>query len=293
MTLSPPHRSPSWTRWVLPVLAALILGALTAVPARAQEPVPPIPTPDPPVAEPAPVDPAAGDPTAGTTDTTVPPPDQPPPPPPVDPTPHVRVLLAHFSIFDARFYLALDQAALTEAQAASAAAEVAVVQAEHELAAARADLETAERELREFSVAMFIHADGGMSTGTEIDQFGVFAQRKSKQLTDSVLDHRVTTIERAKDRITASSLLLDERRQSAAEAAESVRQHEASVAASNEWLADAEKELRIAEQRDAVVPFERDPDDEGEFKEETDQPNRDTRLVRQEIRDDDQWELTL
>jgi hypothetical protein len=71
------------------------------------------------------------------------------------------------------------------------------------------------------------------------------------------------------------------------------RQREASVAASHEWLADAEQELRIAEQRDAVVPFERDPDDEGEFKEETDQPNRDTRLVRHETRDDDQWELTL
>jgi hypothetical protein len=261
----------------------LALAVLAPAPAQAQEPDPSIPD----------AEVGAGDPTAGTTDSTEPPPDdQPPPPPALDPSPHVRVLVAHFAITDAQAALAFAQAGLDDARDAAALAEAAVRQDEQNLDAQHASLEAAQRELQEFSVGLFIHADGGITTNTELDQFGVFEQRTTKQLTDSVIDHLVAMVEEAKDRITSASLALDQSRQAAFAAGEVVAQHESAFADAAQHLRDAEQELRDAQRADVLVPFERDPDDEGELRDEDEERANDARLVSDTGRQH-QWELLI
>jgi hypothetical protein len=96
------------------------------VPAGAQEPDPSVPGPTAPdvtAPQPPPPDPSAGDPTTGAPE---PPEGEAPPEPapaPLDPSPHVRVLVAHFAIFDAQARLALEQMALADAQAVRALAD--------------------------------------------------------------------------------------------------------------------------------------------------------------------------
>jgi hypothetical protein len=273
VTLTLVHRSPSWARRLIPVVVASVLAALAAVPAVAQEPEPLPPQEAPPLEE-------------------APPPEAAPPPMPLDPSPHVRVLVAHFAIFDGRDHLALEQLGLAQAQADRTAAEQAVLQADQQLAAEQSSLDRARAELREFSIGLFIHANGGITTDTEIDQFGEFEQRKAKQLTDTVRDHRLDMVEDAKDRITAASLALDERRQTAARVAEAAAEHERRVAEAEQRLRDAETELRTAERADVLVPFVRDPDDEGELNDERRERERDAELVS-DVEPQHQWELRI
>jgi hypothetical protein len=274
LTFAVRFRSPTWARWALFVVLVLVTGVLAPVAVAAQEPDPTVPppssppSPEPPSPEPPAgtvPDPGSGDPIAGTTDTTEPPADQPPGPMPLDPSPHVRVLVAQFAILDGQTALGLEQLGLAEAQAAAGAANATVAQREADLAAAQASLEDAKRDLQEFSVGLFIHADGGVTTGTELDQFGVFQQRKTKELTDSVLEHRVVMIERAKVDITSAELALDQSRDAAAIAAGVVAEREGRVGVADTNLASARRELAIAQRNDRLAPFERDPDDTDEF----------------------------
>jgi hypothetical protein len=167
-----------------------------------------------------------------------------------------------------------------------------VQQAEQRLATEVASLELARKQLRDFAVTMFIHAEGGMSTGTEIDQFGMFESRKGKQLTDSVLQHRITLIDDAERRIDEATQALAARRHDAEAAAQLVAERESSVADADAQLGDANQELRVAQRADVLVPFVRDPDDTDEFPE--DRPERGRRaVVRGEATAEPQWELTI
>jgi hypothetical protein len=235
---------------------------------------------------------APGDPLEGTTDSTEPPADQPPAPAPLDPSPHVRVLLATFALFDARDAAALAALGLGDAQGKADEAQAAVDRGEQQLADARASLEAAKRDLSEFSVGLFIHADGGMSTGTEIDQFGVFELRKTKELTDSVLDHKVQMVSDAKDRIAQAEATLDQLQQGLAAAQDVVAQNQASVDQTNQGLNDAQQELRTAQRADVLVPFQRDPDDEGELDDPQKERSADARLA-DTATGQHQWELTI
>jgi hypothetical protein len=289
---SPPPSSlppgPSRARWALVVALALAVTVLAPAPGRAQ---------DPPTAPPDTPDPAAGDPAAGTTDSTEPPPDAPPPPSALDPSPHVRVLLAHFGIFRAEELLSAERARLDEARLALLAAQQRVGEEEAILANEQATLETARSALREFSVSMFIHANGGAANDpaadpTGFDQLGIYAQRRQKPLTDSVREFRVSRVEEAKDRITAASLELDARRQAADQAAALTSEHESIVADAERGLKDARDELRVAQRDDVLVPFERDPDDEGELHDGDEEADNDARLAR-DSEPQHQWELLI
>jgi hypothetical protein len=293
VTLAPVHRSPSWARRFLPVLVLFALAVATAVPASAQEPDPSVPPVDPPA--PTLPDPSAGDPTVGTTeppDGEPPPEAAPPGPPPLDPSPHVRVLLAHFAIFDARDALALERLVLAEAEERVAAADLAAQRAEQQLDAEEASLERAQADLRNFSVGMFIHANGGMSTGTEADQFGEFEMRKAEQLTDSVREHRLTMVEDAEDRIDDARRVLDERRADAMREAEVAAERRLAVDEASVRLRDAEQELRVAQRNDVLLPYERDPDDEGELDDESQERRRDGQLAS-DTGPKRQWELRI
>jgi hypothetical protein len=205
----------------------------------------------------------------------------------------VRVLVAHFAIFDSQARLALEQLALADAQAVKAIADASVLAAEQRLAAEQESLALAERQLREFAVTMFIHAEGGMSTGTEIDQIGVFQSRKTKQLTDTVLDHRVTMVAEAERRIDEATRALADRRMDQERAAQALSEREAVVADADRQLRDANQELRVAQRGDVLVPFVRDPDDEDEFSKEHIERTGGRAVVRSESGSSPQWELTI
>jgi hypothetical protein len=290
VTLTSVFRSPDRARWALFVVLTLVTGLVAPVAAVAQEPEPSVPPSSAPPAETVP-DPGSGDPTAGTTDTTEPPADQPPGPAPLDPSPHVRVLVAQFAILDGQTALGLEELALAEAQAAADAANAAVAQSEADLAAAQASLEAARIDLQEFSVGLFIHADGGITNGNEFDQIGVFQQRKTKQLTDSVLEHRLAMVERAKDDITAASLALDGSRQAAEAAAGVLVEHQGRVGVANANLAGARRELGVAQRNNGSAPFERDPDDTDEFP--VDDPTAPNGKRMPIGGSSGQWELTI
>ena len=211
---------------------------------------------------------------------------------PLDPSPHVRVLVAHFAIFDARDGLALEQLGHADARAKFVEAEQAAVDAQLRLESEQASLDAARTNLREFSIGLFIHANGGITTDTEIDEFGEFEQRKAKQLTDTVRDHRLTMVEEAKDRITAASLNLDVARQDAARANEVLVDHERRVADAAQRLRDAEQELRTAQREDELVPFERDPDDDGELDDRDRERGHDGKLAVAD-RSLGRWELRI
>ncbi len=283
VTLTLVHRSPSRARWALFVVLLVVSGLVAPATGRAQEPPPPTP------------DPAPGDPAAGTTESTEPAPDQPPPPPaPLDPSPHVRVLVDHFAIVDAQNNLALEQLGLADAQAKAADAVTVVAQTQQQLADDQAALEAAKQDLQAFSVGLFIHADGGMTTNTELDQFGVFEQRKTKQLTDSVLDHKVEVVAQAKGRITETSLALDRNQQLADAANGVVAQHQGAVDDADQAVRDAQQEMRNAQRADVLVPFVRDPDDEGELNDPQLEREHDARLASTgDAAAQHQWELTI
>ena len=78
-----------------------------------------------------------------------------------------------------------------------------------------------------------------MTTNTEIDQIGVFEQRKAKQLTDSILDHKVEVVAQAKSRITDATQAVDQAQQLADAANDVVAQHESTVNDANQALRDA------------------------------------------------------
>lgn len=263
------------------------MGLVAPTVARAQDTVPDGTAPE--ATAPAP---ATGDPLEGTTDSTEPPADQPPAPAPLDPSPHVRVLLANFALIDARDVAAIAQLGLADAQAKSDEAQAAVGRGEQRLADARASLEAAKHDLSEFSVGLFIHADGGMSTGTEIDQFGVFQLRKTKELTDSVRDHKVQMVSEAKDRIAQAEATLHQLQQAQTAAQDVLAQSQATVDQANQGLRDAQQELRTAQRADVLVPFERDPDDEGELDDPQKERSTDARLADTEG-GRHQWELTI
>lgn len=280
MTPSLASRSPYRARWTLFVVLVVTLGLLAPTGVHAQEPGTDGPAPDP----------AAGD--AGPIDGAEPPADAPPPPAPLDPSPHVRVLLANFALFDAQDARNLAQLGLDSARGQADAAQVVVDQGVGQLAAEQSSLEVAERELSEFSVAMFIHADGGMSTGTEIDQFGVFELRKTKQLTDTVLDHKVQMVADAKDRIAAAQAALEQGQQQLTAAQDVVAQNRAALDQAEQGLRDAQQELRSSQRADVLVPFQRDPDDEGELDDVPRERSADARLTGTDS-DQHQWELPI
>jgi hypothetical protein len=209
----------------------------------------------------------------------------------------VRVLLGHFGIFRADAVLGLERLRLDEVRAAALAAQNRSIEGEAILAAEQASLDAARAALREFSVAMFIHANGGSSSDptadpTGFDQLGIYAQRRQKPLTDSVLEFRVSRVEEAEDRITAASLDLDARRQAAEQASALAAHHEGIVADAERALVDARDELRAAERADVLVPFERDPDDEGELHDEDRERDNDADLASDtDLRH--QWELLI
>jgi hypothetical protein len=275
------HRSPHRARWALFVVLLLVMGLIAPTTSHAQEP-------DPPTSDPAP-----GDPTADTTDSTEPAPDQPPPPAPLDPSPHVRVLMAQFAITDAQNNVALEQLGLGEAQAKAADAAAVVAQRQQQLADDEAALDAAKQDLQAFSVGLFIHADGGMTTDTEIDQIGVFEQRKAKQLTDSILDHKVEEVAQAKSRIADATQAVDQAQQLAGAANDLVTQHESTVDDANQALRDNQQELRDAQRVDLLVPFVRDPDDEGELDDPDTERANDTRSAAGPAGPQHQWELTI
>lgn len=284
-------RSPSRARCALVVVLALVAGLVAPATAGAQQPDPSTPPASEPPPGPTAPDPGSGDPTAGTTDTTEPPADQPPAPAPLDPSPHVRVLVARFAILDGQAALDLERLGLADAQAAADAADAAVGQREADVSAAEAALVAAKVDLQEFSIGLFIRADGGITTGTELDQFGVFQQRTTKQLTDSVLEHRLAMVEQAKDDIVTANAALDEARAAADAAAAVVVEHQARVERADENLSRARRELSVAQRNDALVPFERDPDDTDEFP--VDDPTAPNGKRMPIGGSSGQWELTI
>lgn len=301
-------RSPAWARWLVATSTAALLAVTVPAGAHAQsgEPVPdptaPAPT-EPPTSTPEPTQPVppaevpSGD---APVDTTLVEGSEPSGnfvpvvPAPLDPTPHVRVLLAQFAVLDANDRVALAQLGLDDARARLAAAEQAVVRAEEELGAAEASLEDARVMLRDFSVSLFIHADGAVTPDATLDEFGVYQQRKTKQLTDSVRDHRLAMVEQAEERIATAERALGQRRDDVAAAAVVVAENEGHVYQAESELAGVQRELRVAQRLDRLAPYERDPDDAGETLEELDDgaPPGSARFVATE-QQQGQWELPI
>lgn len=279
-TLTSLPRSPSWARRATTVALLWAVAVLAVAPVHAQDP--------PPAPEPAPAGPGVA---------VDPPPEEPapdaPPPPapmPLDPSPHVRVLVAHFAIFDARDRLALEQIGLSEARDQHARAVLATQQAEQRKAAEEASLEEARHALREFSVGMFIHANGGVTSDKELAHLSELEHRKAKQLTDAVREHRLAMVDQAEARVDEAVRALEERQREQAAVAEVVSHHEGLVGEAEQALRDAERELREAQRADVLVPFERDPDDDGEF---ADPELARERVTRPAGESKGKWELTI
>jgi hypothetical protein len=254
VTLKPVLSSRPSTRRALvaATLAALVAWGPAGV-VGAQEPGASAP-PGPDAGAPAQAPPPDGLPPGEPPDATPPPP---PPPPILDPSPRVRVLLAHFGIFEAERVLAYEHALLAGRVNARATADARLEQAHAGVTEAQAALADAEKRFTDVAVEAFIFASGGEVPA--VKDATLFERRQGEQLAVSVREHHETVVENARRALERADGLLARRQAGAERAARAVAEHEQRVQAADQRLVDARTELATAESEDVPTAFERDP----------------------------------
>lgn len=199
----------------------MLVGGLVALlavgprPSTAQD----APPPSPPVTDPVPGGPSPTNPAGGGGVGTPPTPDEgngavpgeppgedaevPPPPGPVpDPSPRVRALLATVALTDARAGLARAQGERAQVVAAIDEATVSLAAAEVARDGRRAEVDAARHQLQQLAVAAYMGAGGATSPATR--DWGLYERRKGEQLTFSVVEHHIDTVDGARRRLAAA-----------------------------------------------------------------------------------------
>ena len=261
------------------MLAACLV--LASVPALAQDPgsAPTVPDPEPTVPIPGPtVPPDGGEPSPPTplpeeppAPAPTPPPDpvvpdggirapRPPDAPPVptvmvDPTPHIRTLLAELEVLDRQARVGAERSALAAVEADLAAAEAAAVAAEAGVGDATSSLDSARAQLAELAVASFIYAYGGASADTV--GLGLFDRLRGEQLTGSVVDHQLAVVRGERSKLVDAETAHRDHLQRVGDAAATVDAHRARLTAAEDELARAEADLRTARREQVVRIFDR------------------------------------
>ncbi len=184
-----------------------------------------------------------------------------PPAPAVDPSPAVRALLAELADLTGRDRLAAEQARLDAARWAKGEADADVERAGQRVTEAEQALAEAERLLAQFAVTSFMYASGGVDVATE--KLSLYSQKKERQLTTTVFDHRLQMVSEAQGALDDSRRAYDERRAAADEAGRQVAEREGVLWLSEQALVAAAREKSQARAQNALVLY--DPADEGRW----------------------------
>jgi hypothetical protein len=223
----------------------------TVPPTFPPSPVPPTLPPDlsRPVDPAVPADPGPLGPSTG---------DELPPAPTIDPSPAVRVLLAELANLTGEDRLAAERSRLDAARWAKGEADRELERAQQAVIDAEEALAEAESLLAQFAVTSFMYASGGVDVATA--KLSMYSQKKERQLTTAVLDHRLTVVDDTRRALTDAYRDRDDRERAVAEAARQVADVEGMVWLSEQALLAADREHRTARAQNALVFY--DPADE-------------------------------
>ncbi len=173
----------------------------------------------------------------------------------------MRALLAELADLTGRDRLAAEQARLDAARWAKGEADAEVERAGQRVAEAEQALAEAERLLAQFAVTSFMYASGGVDVATE--KLSLYSQKKERQLTTTVFDHRLQMVREAQGALDDSRRAYDERRAAADEAGRQVAEREEVLWLSEQALVAAAREKSQARAQNALVLY--DPADEGRW----------------------------
>jgi len=167
-----------------------------------------------------------------------------PEPPALDPSPHIRVLLARIEVIGARTTVAERQRAAAATRADEAGAQAVFDRAEAAQTDAERELGTAGDQLDSSAAFAYRHASGGDLLPVLEDDFNGRAQER--QLFVATIDHHQQQVVAAEAAVADAGAEVDAARETLAVAQQSTADQDDLVAASRRVLADAAEALRTA-----------------------------------------------